>query len=77
MLVLFAFKNCSRVAQEQAWFHYCHQNRKHRKSETLFEEDLKFMELLLSKNKDLVKIKKVKDEECGIETTYITIKKNV
>ena len=45
-------------------------------SETLFEEDLKFMELLLSKNKDLVKIKKVKDEERGIETTYITIKKN-
>ena len=44
-------------------------------SEMLFEEDLKFMELLLSKNKDLVKIKKVKDEECGIETTYITIKK--
>ena len=44
-------------------------------SETLFEEDLKFMELLLSKNKDLVKIKKVKDEECGIEITYITIKK--
>ena len=44
-------------------------------SETLFEEDLKFMELLLSKNKDLVKIKKVKDEESGIETTYITIKK--
>ena len=44
-------------------------------SETLFEEDLKFMELLLSKNKDLVKIKKVKDEECGVETTYITIKK--
>lgn len=43
--------------------------------ETLFEEDLKFMELLLSKNKDLVKIKKVKDEESGIETTYITIKK--
>ena len=41
-----------------------------------FEEDLKFMELLLSKNKDLVKIKKVKDEECGIEITYITIKKN-
>ena len=46
-------------------------------SETLFEEDLKFMELLLSKNKDLVKIKKVKDEERGIETTYITIKKNI
>ena len=44
-------------------------------SETLFEEDLKFMELLLSKNKDLVKSKKVKDEERGIETTYITIKK--
>ena len=44
-------------------------------SETLFEEDLKFMELLLSKHKDLVKIKKVKDEERGIETTYITIKK--
>jgi len=44
-------------------------------SETLFEEDLKFMEMLLSKNKNLVKIKKVKDEECGIETTYITIKK--
>ena len=44
-------------------------------SETLFEEDLKFMELLLSKNKDLVKIKKIKDEERGIETTYITIKK--
>jgi len=44
-------------------------------SETLFEEDLKFMEMLLSKNKDLVKIKKVKDEERGIETTYITIKK--
>ena len=43
--------------------------------ETLLEEDLKFMELLLSKNKDLVKIKKVKDEERGIETTYITIKK--
>ncbi len=34
------------------------------------------MELLLSKNKDLVKIKKVKDEECGMETTYITIKNN-
>jgi len=34
------------------------------------------MELLLSKHKDLVKIKKVKDEERGIETTYITIKKN-
>ena len=33
------------------------------------------MELLLYKNKDLVKIKKVKDEERGIETTYITIKK--
>ena len=44
-------------------------------SETLFEEDLKFMELFLSKHKDLVKIKKVKDEESGIETTYITIKK--
>ena len=44
-------------------------------SETLFEEDLKFMELLLSKHKELVKIKKVKDEERGIETTYITIKK--
>ena len=44
-------------------------------SETLFEEDLKFMELLLSKNKNLVKIKKVKDEERGIETTYITIKR--
>ena len=44
-------------------------------SETLFEEDLKFMELLLSKNKNLVKIKKVKDEDSGIETTYITIKK--
>lgn len=44
-------------------------------SETLFEEDLKFMELLFSKHKDLVKIKKVKDEEYGIETTYITIKK--
>ena len=44
-------------------------------SETLFEEDLKFKELLLSKNKDLVKIKKVKDEERGIEITYITIKK--
>ena len=44
-------------------------------SETLFEDDLKFMELLLSKNKDLVKIKKIKDEECGIETTYFTIKK--
>ncbi len=44
-------------------------------SETLFEEDLKFMELLLSKHKDLVKIKKVKEEERGIETTYITIKK--
>ena len=43
--------------------------------ETLFEEDLKFMELLLSKNKKLVKIKKVKDEELGIETTNITIKK--
>lgn len=28
-------------------------------SETLLEEDLKFMELLLSKNKDLVKIKSV------------------
>ena len=41
----------------------------------LFEEDLKFMELLLSKNKDLVKIKKVNDEERGIEMTYITIKK--
>ena len=35
------------------------------------------MELLLSKNKDLVKIKKVKDEERGIETTYITIKRNM
>ncbi len=45
-------------------------------SEMLFEEDLKFMELLLSKNKDLVKIKKVKDEERGLETTYITIRKN-
>jgi len=44
-------------------------------SETLFEENFKFMELLLSKHKDLVKIKKVKDEERGIETTYITIKK--
>jgi len=44
-------------------------------NETLFEDDLKFMELLFSKNKDLVKIKKVKDEERGIETTYITIKK--
>lgn len=44
-------------------------------SETLFEEDLKFIELLLSKHKDLAKIKKVKDKECGIETTYITIKK--
>ncbi len=43
-------------------------------SETLFEEDLKFMELLLSKHKGLVKIKRVKDEERGIETTYITIK---
>ena len=62
-----------------------HVNRQHRylysknlakpQSETLFEEDLKFMELLLSKNKDLVKIKKIKDEERGIETTYITIKK--
>ena len=41
----------------------------------LFEEDLKYMELLLSKHKDLVKIKEAKDEECGIETTYITIKK--
>ena len=35
---------------------------------------MKFMELLLTKNKDLVKIKKVKDEERGPETTYITIK---
>ena len=43
--------------------------------QTLFEEDLKSMELLLSKNKDRVKNKKVKDEERGIETTYITIKK--
>ena len=34
------------------------------------------MELLLPKHKDIVKIKKVKDEERGIETTYITIKKN-
>jgi len=39
-------------------------------SETIFEEDLKVIELLLSKHKDLVKIKKVKDEECRIETTY-------
>lgn len=45
-------------------------------SEALFEEDLKFMELLLSENKDLVKIKKVKDEERGIETAYITIAKS-
>ena len=44
-------------------------------SETLFEGDLKFMEVLLTKNKDLVKIKKVKDEERGMETTYITIKR--
>jgi len=35
------------------------------------------MELLLSKNKDLMNIKKVTDEERGIETTYITIKKNI
>lgn len=34
-------------------------------SETFFDEDLKFMELLLSKNKDLVKVKKVKDDERG------------
>ena len=53
----------------------CSKNLAKPQSETLFEEDLKFMELLLSKNKDLVKIKKVKDEERGIETTYITIKK--
>ena len=39
-------------------------------------DKLKFMELLLSQHKDLVKIKKVKDEECGIEMTYITIKNN-
>ena len=39
------------------------------------KSQFKFMELLLSKHKDLVKIKKVKDEEGGIETTYITIKK--
>ncbi len=45
-------------------------------SEALFEEDLKFMELILSENKDLVKIKKVKDEERGIETAYITIAKS-
>ena len=45
-------------------------------SEALFEEDLKFMELLLSENKDLVKIKKVKDEERGIETAYITSAKS-
>lgn len=45
-------------------------------SETFFDDDLKFMELLLSKNKNLAKIKKVKDEERGIETTYITLKKN-
>ena len=37
--------------------------------------NLKFMKMLLSKNKDLVKIKKVKDEERGMETTYITIKR--
>ena len=34
-------------------------------------------EWLRSKNKDFVEIKKVKDEECGIETTYITIRKNM
>ena len=45
-------------------------------SETLFEEDLKFMEMLLSKNKGFVKMKKVKDDERGIEITYITIRKN-
>lgn len=45
-------------------------------SEILFEEDLKFMELLLSKNKDLVKIKKIKDEDRGIEITYITIRRS-
>lgn len=45
-------------------------------SEALFEEDFKFMELLLSENKDLVKIKKVKGEERGIETAYITIEKS-
>jgi len=44
-------------------------------SETLFEEDLKFMELLLSKNKDFVKIKRVKNEERGIEPTYVIIKR--
>lgn len=42
-------------------------------SEALFEEDLKFMELLLYENKNYVKIKKIKDDERGIETTYITI----
>ena len=35
------------------------------------------MELLLSKHKDLIKIKKVKDEERGLETTYITLKKGI
>ena len=35
-------------------------------SETFFDDDLEFMELLLSKNKNLAKIKKVKDEENGI-----------
>ena len=45
-------------------------------SETSFEEDLKFMEMLLSKNKNLVKMKKVRDEDTGMEITYITIKKN-
>ncbi len=45
--------------------------------ETLFEEELKFMELLLSKNKDLMNIKKFMDEERGLETTYITIKKKM
>ena len=54
----------------------CSKNLAKPESETLFEEDLKFIELLFSMNKDLVKMKKIKDEECGIETTYITIKKN-
>ena len=64
------------ITMSKGQHHYLYsKNLAKPQSETLFEEDLKFMELLLSKNKNLVKIKKVKDEERGIETTYITIKK--
>lgn len=54
----------------------CSKNLTKPQTETFFEDDLNFMEMLLSKNKDLVKMKKVKDGEHGVEITYIIIKRN-